>query len=92
MYCFGSQPSAENMDEVVSHYSSNPALLGYCIVDVPYANELSRVQSTVEYLNQADPNHVTYVNLHPIYSAGLLNFGDLDGEYVTPKTPVGQTF
>lgn len=93
MYIDGTQPSTADIDGIANHYNSNPALLGYNIIDEPNVKDMTYIQSTIERLRQDDPGHLTYVNLYPSYvSLSELGFGTPSGEYVTPSRALGQTF
>ncbi len=91
MYSGVAQPSTATVNDIVSHYASNPGLLGYNLMDEPSAAAMTGLHGTMEKFRQADPNHMTYVNLLPTYAANL-GFGDRTGEYVTPDRALGQSF
>lgn len=91
MYSGSVVPSMATVNDIVSHYSSNPGLLGYNLMDEPSASAMAGLHSTMEKFRQADPNHMTYVNLLPTYAANL-GFGAQTGEYVTPGSALGQSF
>jgi|GEM_PF-1235052 hypothetical protein len=91
MYTDASQPYTQDIDDVANHYKTNSAVHGYLVQDEPGVNIMTRVQSTVERFRQDDPNQSTHVNLLPSYASDF-GFGQATGEYVTPSTPLGQTF
>ncbi|MFD0716103.1 beta-galactosidase [Paenibacillus sp. GCM10027626] len=91
MYSGGEPPSTATVNDIVAHYSSNPGLLGYNLMDEPSASAMTGLHGTMEKFRQADPNHMTYVNLLPTYAANL-GFGARTGEYVTPSRALGQSF
>lgn len=91
----GNKPSDELMIEIAEHYKDHPALLGYDVFDEPQGDEaLVNVKHSIDVLKAADPNHMAFVNLTGYFDnfnhTGI--FRPLNGEYVTPSTPLGQTF
>jgi hypothetical protein len=91
MYSGGSEPSAAEIQEIADHYKTNSAFLGYNLMDEPSAEAMTGLQRTAELFRQADPSHLTYVNLLPTY-AGNLGFGGRTGVFVSPAQSVGQSF
>ncbi len=91
MFIGGAEPYAADIAEITNHYKTNGAFLGYHLVDEPSAEKMVGLQSTIEKIRAADPDHLTYVNLLPTY-AGNLGFGGQTGVFVNPTQSVGQSF
>ncbi|MFD0711850.1 S-layer homology domain-containing protein [Paenibacillus sp. GCM10027626] len=87
------RPTTVLIDEIADRYKTNPALLGYFIVDEPSAKGMTGIQATIERFRQADPDHMTLVNLLPNYASEEDLFREShSGDYVTPSQSLGQTF
>ncbi|MFC5407145.1 OmpL47-type beta-barrel domain-containing protein [Cohnella soli] len=87
------RPATEWIDEIANRYKSNPWLMGYAIVDEPSAKGMTGLQATMEHFRQADPDHMTYANLLPIYASDDQLFREShSGDFVSPSQSLGQTF
>ncbi|WP_214630905.1 cohesin domain-containing protein [Paenibacillus agaridevorans] len=87
------RPTTALIDEIADRYKTNPALMGYFIVDEPSAKGMTGIQATMERFRQADPDHMTLANLLPNYAPEEALFREShSGDYVTPSQSLGQTF
>ena len=53
------EEDGRRLREVVSRFRRHPALLGYYLVDEPYAPQVARVQRARELIRRIDPDHPT---------------------------------
>jgi hypothetical protein len=53
---------------VANNYKKHPALAGYHLTDEPGAGAFPALAQTVAALREADPEHVSYINLFPNYA------------------------
>ncbi|MBP1996988.1 cohesin domain-containing protein [Paenibacillus eucommiae] len=58
--------SDEYIEAFVNHYKSNPALLGYNLVDEPFGDIFPTLKKTTDKIRTLDPDHMAYVNLYAL--------------------------
>ncbi|WP_139995219.1 cohesin domain-containing protein [Paenibacillus paridis] len=58
--------SDEYIETFVNHYKSNPALLGYNLVDEPFGDVFPKLKSVSDKIKAIDPDHMVYTNLYGI--------------------------
>jgi len=61
-----SRPSDDYLEKFVNHYKSNPALLGYNLIDEPFANKFPMLKQATDIIRTLDPDHMVYTNLYGI--------------------------
>jgi hypothetical protein len=80
-----------DLDQVVAAYRRHPALYGYYVMDEPHPDVYPQVAAICEYLLEADPDHVPYVNLFPAYSGprqiGFEGYREYVRDYVRTVRP-----
>ncbi|BBI32894.1 cohesin domain-containing protein [Cohnella abietis] len=54
------------IEKYVNHYKSNPALLGYNLVDEPFADVFPKLKSVSDKIKAIDPDHMVYTNLYGV--------------------------
>ncbi|MCQ6562778.1 cohesin domain-containing protein [Paenibacillus mendelii] len=63
-------PTADLSDEYitayVNHYKDNPAILGYNLVDEPFADVFPKLKSVSDKIKAIDPDHMVYTNLYGV--------------------------
>lgn len=81
------------IEETVRDYRGQEGLIGYHLLDEPFALKLAHTDYLSQLLKKNDPEHLVYVNLNPIYAnAHVLQLDQYAGTYITPDQPIGQTF
>ena len=63
---------------IIEDYKNHPALVGYQIMDEPYAHLFPELDTIFQFFRKADPDHEPIVNVNPSYGW----VGDDYGEYV----------
>lgn len=58
--------SDEFIESYVNHYKDNPALLGYNLVDEPFADVFPKLKAVSDKIKAIDPNHMVYTNLYGV--------------------------
>ncbi|MBP1996989.1 cohesin domain-containing protein [Paenibacillus eucommiae] len=58
--------SDEFIETYVNHYKSNPALLGYNLVDEPFGDIFPKLKEVSDKIKAIDPDHMVYTNLYGV--------------------------
>ena len=53
------------MDAMIDAFKASPAAYSYFIIDEPIADRFAHFGAIVDYLQQRDPEHLSYINLLP---------------------------
>lgn len=64
------RPSDAYIETLVNHYRDHPAVLGYNLIDEPFAELYPMMKETSERLKALDPDRMIYTNHYPLNETG----------------------
>ncbi|MFD0714728.1 hypothetical protein [Paenibacillus sp. GCM10027626] len=64
------RPSDAYIETLVAHYKSHPAVLGYNLIDEPFAELYPMMKETSDKIKELDPDRLIYVNHYPLNDEG----------------------